>query len=69
VRLYRRERACQIQVDTAACGTLNPVAPDVARHSRCDLDAFQGMQRVPEGTIEFAALMRKLDRMDSGQRN
>ncbi|MGF6408502.1 class II aldolase/adducin family protein [Paraburkholderia sp. MM5482-R1] len=69
LRLYRLERACQIQVDAAACGTLNPVAPEVARRLSEDLDSFQDMQRVPEGTTEFAALMRKLDRMDSGYRN
>lgn len=69
LRLYRLERACQIQVDAAACGTLNPVDPAVARRSRNDLDSFQGMQRVPEGSIEFAALLRKLDRTDTGYRD
>ena len=69
LRLYRLERACQIQVDAAACGTLNLINAGVAQRSRQDLDAFQGMQEVPEGSVEFAALMRKLDRTDSGYRN
>ncbi|MGT2477640.1 class II aldolase/adducin family protein [Paraburkholderia terrae] len=69
LRLYRLERACQIQVDAAACGTLNLIDRDVATRSRQDLDAFQGMQRVQEGSVEFAALMRKLDRIDAGYRN
>jgi ribulose-5-phosphate 4-epimerase/fuculose-1-phosphate aldolase len=64
LRLYRLERACQIQVDAAACGTLNLIDPAVARRSRDDLNAFQSLQGVPEGSVEFAALMRKLERID-----
>lgn len=69
LRLYRLERACQIQVDAAACGTLNLLEPAVARRSNDDLAAFQGMQHAPEGSVEFAALMRKLDRVDSTYRD
>lgn len=69
LRLYRLEKACQIQVDAAACGTLNLIGPAVATRSREDLDTFQGMQKVPEGEIEFAALLRKLDRIDAGFRD
>ncbi|MFM0131748.1 class II aldolase/adducin family protein [Paraburkholderia sediminicola] len=69
LRLYRLERACQIQVDAAACGTPNLIGAPVATRSRNDLGEFQGMQHVPEGTIEFAALRRKLDRIDPGYRD
>lgn len=69
LRLYRLERACQIQVDAAACGTLNLISAPVAVRSRNDLGEFQDMQRMPEGTVEFEALRRKLDRRDPGYRN
>lgn len=68
LRLYRLERACQIQLDAAAAGTLNLLAPDVADRSAADLDSYQAMQPTPEGEIEFAALMRKLDRIDDSYR-
>jgi hypothetical protein len=32
------------------------------------LDSYQAMQPRPEGEIEFAALMRKLDRIDDSYR-
>jgi ribulose-5-phosphate 4-epimerase/fuculose-1-phosphate aldolase len=64
LRLYRLEKACQIQVDAAAAGTLDLIPPVVAVRSSNDLDSYQGMQDKPEGEIEFAALMRKLDRTD-----
>ena len=68
LRLYRLERACQIQLDAAAAGTLNHVPRAVADRSAADLDSYQGMQPKPEGEIEFAALMRKLDKVDDGYR-
>ncbi len=68
LRLYRLERACQIQVDAAAAGTLNHIPPQVADRSAADLDSYQGMQPKPEGEIEYAALMRKLDKVDDGYR-
>lgn len=68
LRLYRLERACQIQLDAAAAGTLNLVSPEVAKRSASDLDKYQAMQPTPEGEIEFAALMRKLDKIDNSYR-
>jgi ribulose-5-phosphate 4-epimerase/fuculose-1-phosphate aldolase len=64
LRLYRLERACQVQLDAAAAGTLSPVSTDLAERSAADLDSYQAMQPQAEGEIEFAALMRKLDRID-----
>ena len=69
LRLYRLERACQIQVDAAAAGTLALIPPQVADRSSNDLDSYQGMQDKPEGEIEFAALMRKLDRTDESYKD
>lgn len=69
LRLYRLERACQIQVDAAAAGTLALIPPVVADRSSNDLDSYQGMQDKPEGEIEFAALMRKLDRTDGSYKD
>jgi ribulose-5-phosphate 4-epimerase/fuculose-1-phosphate aldolase len=68
LRLYRLERACQVQLDAAAAGTLNLLTSDVADRSAADLDSYQAMQPTPEGEIEFAALMRKLDRIDDSYR-
>ncbi|WP_428541466.1 class II aldolase/adducin family protein [Rhodopila sp.] len=69
LRLYRLERACQVQLDAAAAGTLAPVPADIADRSAADLDSYQAMQPRAEGEIEFAALMRKLDRIDDGYRH
>lgn len=69
-RLYRLERACQVQLDAAAAGTLNVLPDDVAARSKRDLDSFA--ERQPEGdacALEFAALMRKLDNIDPSYRD
>src|SRR3954449_10806147 len=68
LRLYRLERACQIQVDAGAAGTPALIPGQVAERSARDLDGFQGMQNQGEGDTEFAALMRKLDRRDDSSR-
>ena len=69
LRLYRLERACQVQLDAAAAGTLDLVSPELADRSAADLDSYQAMQPTAEGEIEFAALMRKLDKIDDGYRH
>jgi ribulose-5-phosphate 4-epimerase/fuculose-1-phosphate aldolase len=69
LRLYRLERACQVQLDAAAAGTLNLLSNEVAYRSAADLDSYQAMQPRAEGEIEFAALMRKLDRIDDSYRH
>ena len=68
LRLYRLERACQVQLDAAAAGTLDLLSPEIADRSSADLDSYQGMQPTAEGEIEFAALMRKLDKVDDSYR-
>jgi ribulose-5-phosphate 4-epimerase/fuculose-1-phosphate aldolase len=70
LRLYRLERACQIQLDAAAAGTLNVMGDNLAVKSGADMDRFSGMEsEAGIGDLEFAALIRKLDRTDPGWRN
>lgn len=70
LRLYRLERACQVQIDAAAAGALHVMPAEVARKSGRDMDRFS--ERDSEagvGALEFAALMRKMDRIDPSFRN
>jgi ribulose-5-phosphate 4-epimerase/fuculose-1-phosphate aldolase len=69
LRLYRLERACQVQIDAAAAGTLNVMPEALAAQSAADLDSFQDSHPDGEGAIEFDALMRKLDRIDGSYRH
>jgi ribulose-5-phosphate 4-epimerase/fuculose-1-phosphate aldolase len=68
LRLYRLERACQVQIAAAAAGKLNVLPNALAAKSSADLGAFQSLHPQGEGAIEFAALMRKLDRRDGSYR-
>jgi ribulose-5-phosphate 4-epimerase/fuculose-1-phosphate aldolase len=66
LRLYRLERACQIQVDAAAAGTLNVMGDNLAGKSGADMDRFSEMEsEAGVGDLEFAALVRKLDKTDA----
>jgi ribulose-5-phosphate 4-epimerase/fuculose-1-phosphate aldolase len=65
LRLYRLERACQVQIDAASAGRLHVLDRDVARKSGAGMDAFSEREsRNGAGDLEFAALLRKLDRSD-----
>lgn len=69
LRLYRLERACQIQIDAAAAGTLNVMGDNLAVKSGADMDRFSEMEsEVGIGDLEFAALIRKLDKTDTSWR-
>lgn len=69
LRLYRLERACQIQVDAAAAGTLNIMGDNLAGKSGADMDRFSEMEsEAGVGDLEFAALVRKLDKTDASWR-
>ena len=69
LRLYRLERACQIQVDAAAAGTLNIMGDNLAGKSGADMDRFSEMEsQAGVGDLEFAALVRKLDKTDTSWR-
>ncbi|TXL70286.1 class II aldolase/adducin family protein [Vineibacter terrae] len=65
LRLWRLERACQIQIDAAAAGRLRVLDDQAARRSGADMDAFsQRESKIGIGDLEFAALLRKLDKTD-----
>lgn len=69
LRLYRLERACQVQLDAAAAGTLNILGDAVAAKSGHDMDVFSAREtNQGVGAIEFAALMRKMDKIDPSYR-
>ena len=69
IRLHALERSCQIQVDAGAAGTLNTLSDNVASKSGADRDEFLNSNKVEAGQLEFAALMRKLDRIDPSYRD
>ena len=69
LRLYRLERACQVQLAAAAAGTLRLLSAGLAAKSGADLSAFQALLPEGEGQVEFDALMRKLDRIDNSYRS
>lgn len=65
-RLYRLERACQVQVDAAAAGTLNVISDNVAARSGADTNAFAESEAgFGYGELEYAALLRKMNRIDA----
>lgn len=68
VRLYRLERACQIQIDAAAAGTLNLLGDNVAKKSASELDGFV-TDGEESGKLVFDALTRKLDKTDTSYRH
>lgn len=63
LRLYRLERACQVQLDAAAAGRLHMVPDAVAKKSGDDVERFASLEGT-YGELEFQALMRRLDRID-----
>ena len=71
LRLYRLERACQIQLDAAAAGQMHVLPGQTAARSGRDMDGFSRSQTddAGVGALEFAALMRKLDRIDPSYRH
>ncbi len=70
LRLYRLERACQIQVDAGGCGTFAVLGDNTATKSGQEIDGYADTFDADGfGQMEFAALMRKLDRTDSNYRD
>ena len=72
--LYRLERSAQVQVDAAAAGKLRLLTDNVASRSRDDVvgfigDGTQNGSGMDFGRMEFAALMRKLDKIDRSYRD
>lgn len=66
--LYRLERAAQVQIDAGAAGTLNVLTDNIAKKSGEDVNGF-AKSEAEYGALEFAALMRKMDRIDPGYRD
>ena len=65
-RLYRLERACQIQIDAGAAGNLNVISDNLAAKSGADTNAFaESEEGFGFGELEYAALMRKIERIDA----
>ena len=70
LRLYRLERACQIPVTAVAAGTLRHIPGQVAELSGRNIDQYSDDQTAASmGSLEFAALMRKRDRVDPSYRD
>ncbi len=70
LRLYRLERACQIQVDAASAGTLEKLGDNVATKSGDEIDGYADtFDNDGFGELEFSALMRKLDKTDPSYRD
>lgn len=65
--LYRLERAAQVQIDAGSAGTLNLLTDNIARKSGEDVNAFAETEEA-YGELEFAALMRKIDKIDPSYR-
>jgi ribulose-5-phosphate 4-epimerase/fuculose-1-phosphate aldolase len=68
LRLYRLERACQTQIDAGAAGTIANMGDNVAGKSRAQLEGFADSD-TGGGDLEFAALIRKIDKVDTSWRN
>ncbi len=70
LRLYRLERAAQVQLDAQAMNHPLSILPDdVARRSGEQMDGFgREATNGTFGEMEFAYLMRKMDRIDSSYR-
>ncbi len=65
-RLYRLERACQVQIDAGAAGTLNVMSDNMAAKSGYDTNAFaESTDGYGYGELEYAALLRKIDKIDA----
>ncbi len=64
-RLYRLERACQVQIDAGSAGTLNVMSDNLAAKSGYDTNAFaESEDGYGYGELEFMALMRKAEKID-----
>ena len=61
-RLWTLNRACEIQLATAALGRARPIAPDIA--AQCARDSLQFDPAYGAGQDLFDALLRQVDRID-----
>ena len=68
IRMWRLERACQIQLAAQAGGALLTPEPDMCRQSQALGDEFL-VDQAPLGELEFAALVRAVDALDPSYRS
>jgi ribulose-5-phosphate 4-epimerase/fuculose-1-phosphate aldolase len=66
--LYRLERAAQVQIDAGSAGTLRLITDNIAKKSGEDVNGF-AESAADYAALEFAALTRKMDRIDPGYRD
>ncbi|MEY5029607.1 MAG: Decarboxylase NovR, partial [Pseudomonadota bacterium] len=64
--LWTLQRACEIQLATQSMGAPIPVPADIA--AKCTRDALQFNPNHGAGKDVFEALVRQVDRIDSGWR-
>jgi ribulose-5-phosphate 4-epimerase/fuculose-1-phosphate aldolase len=64
--LWTLQRACEIQLATLSMGAVIPVSDDIAR--RCTRDSLQFSSAHGAGRDMFDALVRQVERIDSGFR-
>ena len=64
--LWLLQRACEIQLATQSMGRPRPIAEDIQR--RCTADSLQFDPRFGAGQDVFDALVRQIDRIDTGYR-
>ena len=68
IRMWRLERACQIQLAAQAGGALVAPTPEVCRQSRAMCEEFLTDQ-APLGKLEFEALLREVEAKDPGYKD
>jgi len=68
IRMWRLERACQIQLAAQAGGKLVEPSPEMCRQSQALGNEFL-TEAAPLGELEFASLRRLVDEKDSGYRS
>jgi ribulose-5-phosphate 4-epimerase/fuculose-1-phosphate aldolase len=68
IRMWRLERACQIQIAAQAGGKLIEPSPETCRQSKEMGEEFL-VDQAPMGRLEFDALRRIVDEKDPGYRN
>ena len=69
LRLYRLERACQTQVDAGAAGTISTMGDNRRRQVARASSTASATSDTGQGDLEFAALIRKIDKIDTSWRH
>lgn len=67
VTLWVMQRACEVQLATQSMGAPRPIPEDIQR--KCTADALQFAPKFGVGQDVFDALVRQIDRIDTGYRH